>query len=183
MTDRASGFGRSTPTMSGPMTSSRAGPTMAESSACSTSSTSSPGSAWRSASLASSTQPTSSTPCRTCSSCAVCPAMFVPTTARSSSPKRCGSGLSPSVRRLRSSSRAARGRTATARASTRSCATNCSTVRSSIASPRQRSSSRHGDATTTPSDRTHRSVTNRQHRRPSSGRCQPVDRHHHLHRQ
>src|SRR6187455_2970540 len=44
------------------------------------------------------------------------------------------------------------GRTATARASTRSFATNSSTARSSTASPRPRSSSKHGGATTTPSD-------------------------------
>ena len=52
------------------------------------------------------------------------------------------------------------GRTATARASTRSFATNCSTARSSTASPRPGSSSRHGGATTTPSDHTHRSDIN-----------------------
>src|SRR5690606_3223976 len=72
MTDRASGCGPSTLTMSGPMTLSRVGPTMAGDTACSTSSTSSPGNALQSASIASSTRPTSSTPCRTCSSCVVC---------------------------------------------------------------------------------------------------------------
>src|SRR6476469_2207277 len=46
--------------------SSRAGPTMAGSSACSTSSTSSPENVWRSGLIASSTRPTSSTSCRTC---------------------------------------------------------------------------------------------------------------------
>ena len=74
-------------------------------------------------------------------------------------------------------------RTATARALTRSCATNSSTVRSSTASPRPRSSSRHDGATTIPSGRTHRSDISRPHRRPLSGLRQPVDRHYHLHRQ
>src|SRR5690606_13000122 len=57
---------------------------------------------------------------------------------------------------------------------------NCSTGRSSIASPRQRSSSRHGDATTIPSGRTHRSATSRRHRRQSSGPDNHPDRHPHL---
>ncbi len=166
--------------MSGPMTSSRAAPTMAGNSACSTSSTSSPGNAWQSASIASSTPPTSLMSCRTCSSCAACRVMFVPTTARSSSPRPCGSGLLLSVRRPHSSNQEAHGRTATARASTRSFATNCSTVKSSIASPRQRSSSKLGDATTTPSGRTHRSDINRRHRRPPSGLRRRPDRHRHL---
>jgi transposase InsO family protein len=53
------------------------------------------------------------------------PATFDPTTARSLSPRPCGSGSPPSGRRLPSSSRAVHGRTATARASTRSSATSC----------------------------------------------------------
>src|SRR6185437_16168750 len=64
----------------------------------------------------------------------------------------------------------------TARASTRSFATNCSTVRSSTASPRPRSSSRHGGATTTPSDHTHRSDINRRRQRPSPGLQSQPDR-------
>ena len=66
--------------------------------------------------------------------------------------------------------RAAHGRTATARASTPSSATSCSTARSSTASPRRRSSSRAGAATTTPSARTHHWATARQLPRSSSGR-------------
>src|SRR4029079_3818111 len=176
MTDRASGFGRSIPTMFGPMTSSRAGPTMAGSSACSTSLTISPENVWRSGLIASSTRPTSSTSCRTCSSYAACPATFVLITGRSSSPRQCESGLQLSAPRPRSSSPEALGRTATARASTRSFATNCSTVRSSTASPRPRSSSRHGGATTTPSDHTHRSDINRRRQRPSPGLQSQPDR-------
>ena len=58
--------------MSGPTTSSKAGPTMEGSSACSISSTSSAGSAWRSGSTGSSDRPTSSTSCPISSSCAAC---------------------------------------------------------------------------------------------------------------
>jgi len=133
--------------------------------------------------VASSTRPTSSTFCRTCSFCAACRAMFVPTMARSSSPRPCGSGSWPSAQRPRSSSRAALGRTAIARASTRSFATNCSTVRSSTASPRPRSSLRHGGATITPSGRTHRSDINRRHQRPLSGLRHHAGQRHHLPRQ
>ncbi len=57
-----------------------------------------------------------------------------------------------------------------------SFATNCSTVRSSTASPRPRSSSRHGGATTTPSDHTHRSDINRRRQRPSPGLQSQPDR-------
>jgi hypothetical protein len=103
-------------------------------------------------------------------------------TARSSSPRPCGNGSKPWARRPRSSSRAAHRRTATARASTRSCETNCSTVRSSTASPRQRSSSRHGGTTTIPSGLAHRSATSRRHRRPSSGQDNHPDRLHRRHR-
>ena len=46
---------------------------------------------------------------------------------------------------------------------------NSSTARSSTASPRQRSSSKHGGATTTPSGLTHRSDTNHRRQRPLSG--------------
>jgi len=120
--------------------------------------------------------PTSSTSCRTCSSYAACPATFVLITGRSSSPRQCESGLQLSAPRPRSSSPEALGRTATARASTRSFATNCSTVRSSTASPRPRSSSRHGGATTTPSDHTHRSDINRRRQRPSPGLQSQPDR-------
>lgn len=152
---------------------------MAGDSACSTSSTSSPGNVWRSES---STRATSSTSCRTCSSCGVCLAMFVPTTARSSSPKPCGNGSSLSGPRPPSSSRAVRGRTAIARASTRSFVMNCSTARSSIASPKPGSSSRHGAATTTPSDRTRRWDTShragRDHMAVGSSRIDTILRSH-----
>ncbi len=56
-------------------------------------------------------------------------------------------------------------------------------LRSSTASPRQRSSSRLGGATTTPSGRTHRSDTNHRPRRPLSGLHRHGDRHHHPPRQ
>src|SRR5688500_14510441 len=147
-------------------------------SACSTSLTGSPGSAWRSASIASSTRPTSSTSCRICSSCAACPATFVLIKGRILSPRQCERGLQLSAPRPRSSSRAALGRTATARASTRSFTTNSSTVKSSTASPRQRSSSKHGGATTTPSGLTHRSDTNHRRQRPLSGLQSQPDRFH-----
>ena len=62
------------------------------------------------------------------------------------------------------------GRTATARASTPSSATSCSTGRSSTASPRRRSSSKAGAATTTPSARTHHWGIDRRLPRSSSGR-------------
>ncbi len=110
------------------------------------------------------------------SSCAACLATFVLITGRSSSPRQCGSGLQLSAQRPRSSSPGAHGRTATARSSTRSFATSCSTARSSTASPRPRSSSKHGGATTTPSDHTHRSDTDRRLRRPLSGLQSQPDR-------
>ena len=53
------------------------------------------------------------------------PATFVPTTVPSSSPRPCESGSPRSAPGPRSSSPAALGRTATARASTPSSATNC----------------------------------------------------------
>src|SRR5690606_28992525 len=65
---------------------------------------------------------TSSTLCQICSSCAVCRAMFVPTTARSSSPRSCGSGLQLSAQGPPSSNPEAHRRTAIARASTQSYA-------------------------------------------------------------
>jgi hypothetical protein len=102
------------------------------------------------------TRPTSSTSCPICSSCAACPPTYGPTTARSSSPRRCGSGSQQSAPRPPTSSLAALGRTATARASTRNSATSCSTGRSSTASPRPRSSSRAGAAITILGARTHR---------------------------
>jgi putative transposase len=67
----------------------------------------------------------SSTCSRTCSSCAVFPAIFGPITAANSWPKRSASGSRLWGPRRHTSSRAARGRTVTARASTRSSGTNC----------------------------------------------------------
>ena len=62
------------------------------------------------------------------------------------------------------------GRTATARASTRDSATNCSTAKSSTQSRRRKSSSKNGESTTTPSGRTAPWVIAR--RRPkASFRC------------
>ena len=58
--------------------------------------------------------------------------------ARSSSPSPCANGSPRSAPRRPTSSPAARGRMATARASTASCATSCSTVRCSSAWPRLR---------------------------------------------
>ncbi len=69
-----------------------------------------------------------------------------------------GSGSLRSGLRLPSSSRVALGKMATARASTRSCATNCSMARSSTASPRRKSSSRRGGATTILFHNTHLSM-------------------------
>ena len=108
-TDPASVCGRSARTTSGPTTSSRTGPTMGGSSACSTSSTSSPASAWPSGWPASSTRPTSSTCWRTSSSSAACRATSGPTMGRSSSPRRCGTGSRPSAPRPPTSSPAALG--------------------------------------------------------------------------
>jgi transposase InsO family protein len=65
-----------------------------------------------------------------------------------------------------------------ARASTRSFATNCSTVRSSTALLRPRSSSKHGGDTTISSGRTHHSDTNHRHRRQSYGIPSHPDRLH-----
>ena len=94
--------------------------------ACSTSSTSSRTSAWPFECPAGSNRSMSSTYCRACSSCAVFPSTFVPTTARSSSPKPCRNGSPPSGLRRLTSRPAVRGRTALSKASTRACATNCS---------------------------------------------------------
>jgi putative transposase len=67
------------------------------------------------------------------------------------------------------------GRTAIARASTRSSATSCSTARSSTASPRREPSLKPGAGTTTPGDRTHRSAIARQPPRRCSGRRRQLD--------
>ena len=71
------------------------------------------------------------------------------------------------VQRPPTSNRAAPGRTATSRASTRVSGTNCSTARSSTRFRRPRSSSRAGGAITTQSARTPRSDTGHRHRRCS----------------
>ena len=63
--------------------------------------------------------------------CAAFPRTSVPTTARSSSPRLFGNGSRPSEPRPPTSNPAAHGRTAIAKASTASCAMNCSTARSS----------------------------------------------------
>ena len=112
-------------------------------------------------------RPMSSTSCRTCSSCAASRATFVPTMAPSSSPRPCASGSPRWEPGPPTSSPAARGRTAIARASTRSSATSCSTARSSTRCTRPRSSSKAGDGTTTPCARTHRSATDHPHQKPS----------------
>lgn len=64
----------------------------------------------------------------------------------------------------------AQGRTATARASTQSCATNSLTVRSSSRYEKLRSSSKLGDGTTIRSARTRHSATRRRRQRPCYGR-------------
>ena len=68
-----------------------------------------------------------------------CPTTSGRTMAQSSWPRRCGTGSPPSAPGLPTSSLAVLGRTATARASTPSSATSCSTARSSTAWPRRRS--------------------------------------------
>jgi hypothetical protein len=78
MMDPASVSGQSVRTTSGPTTSSRAGPMMEGSSACSISSTSSAGSVWRSGSTGGSDRPTSSTSCPISSSCAACRITYGP---------------------------------------------------------------------------------------------------------
>ncbi len=77
-------------------------------------------------------------------------------TGRSSSPRRYGSGSRQWEPRPPTSCRAALGKTDIARALIRSSVTNCSTVKSSTRSRRQRSSSKTGDVTTTLCGRTHR---------------------------
>ena len=67
------------------------------------------------------------------------------------------------------SCRAVRGKTVIARASTRSSVTNCSTVKSSTRSRRQRSSSKTGDVTTTPCSLTRRWATNHRYQGRPSG--------------
>jgi hypothetical protein len=84
--------------------------------------------------------------------------------------RRCGTGSPPWARRLPSSNPAHHGRTVPVRASTPSSATHCSTGRSSIASPRRRSSPRPGAATTTPSARIHHWRIDRPLPRSSIGR-------------
>src|SRR5215472_10865117 len=61
---------------------------------------------------------TSSMCSRICSFCAASPSTFVPTTARSSSPKPCNNGLQPLEQRPLTSHPAVRGRTALSRVST-----------------------------------------------------------------
>src|ERR1051325_1967179 len=112
MTDRAFGCGPSVPTTSGPTTSSRNAPMRDANFACSTSSTSSLTNAWPFGYPAGSNRSTSSTYYQICSSCEVFPSTFAPTTARSSSPRRCSNGLPPSGLRPLTSRPAARGRTA-----------------------------------------------------------------------
>src|SRR5690606_12953711 len=123
---------------------------------------------WRSASIASSTPPTSSTSCPISSSCAACLSTSAPTTARSSSPRPCRTGSPQSGRRPPTSLPAVHGRTATSRASTRACATNSSTARSSTRSKRPGSSWKAGGGITTPCVRMDRSATSRRHPRSSS---------------
>jgi hypothetical protein len=88
-----------------------------------------------------------------------------PTTDPSSSPRPCRNGSRLSVPRPLTSSGAARGRTATSRASTPAFAMSCSTARSSTLCARPRSSSRAGDATTTRSGLTPQSDTSHQPQR------------------
>ena len=85
-----------------------------------------------------------------------------------------------SVQSRHLSSQAVPGKTATSRASTRACAMNCSTAKSSTRCARPRSSSKVGGATSIQSGRMDRSATNRQHLRCSSrhsprGRLRYVD--------
>jgi hypothetical protein len=96
---------------------------------------------------------------------------FAQTMAPSSLPWRSGTGLPKSRRRPPISSQAAPGRTAAAKASTASPATNFSTARSSTRSRRPRSRPKHGGSTTTPSAHAHRSDSVRRHPRPSSPRA------------
>lgn len=73
------------------------------------------------------------------------------------------------VQRPPTSCRAAHGKTAIARASTRSSVTNCSTAKSSPRSRRRRSSSKAGDSITTPCGLTHRWAISHRHPKQSSG--------------
>ena len=152
--------------MSGPMTSSRVGPTMAGSSACSTSLPVDPRRS----------QPRLDRRHRrpTCSSCAACLATLVLITGQSSSPRHSESGLQLSGTKTAFIEPGSPWENGYCESFTRSFATNSSTARSSTASPRQRSSSKHGGATTTPSGLTHRSDTDHRLRRRLSGlRSQP----------
>jgi hypothetical protein len=155
MTAPVFGFGPNTPTMSGPMILSRTAPMMDANIACSISSTSSPASAWRSGLAAGSNPLTSSTPWRICSSCAAFRPTSGPTMVRSSSLSPCANGSPMWARRPPTSSRAVHGRMAIARASTQSCAMNCSTERSSTRSTRPRSSLKAGETITTAHQNTH----------------------------
>src|SRR4051794_8383289 len=91
-----------------------------------------------SGSRASSARPMSSTCWPTCSSPAARPRMSAPTTGRDSSSKPRGAGPAASARRRRSSSPGVRGKTATWRASTASCATSSWERRCSTRSPKPR---------------------------------------------
>jgi CHC2-type zinc finger protein len=71
------------------------------------------------------------------------------TTARSSLRRRSARGLRAPRSRRCTSSQAVRGRTVTRKASTASCAMNCSTWRSSPTCPKRERWGRHGDWTTT----------------------------------
>lgn len=131
------------------------------STACSTSSTSSPMSVWPSGSIEGSGRQMSSMFCQTCSFFAAYRRMFDPTTGPNLSPKPCGTGLAPWVPGQPISSREARGRTASSSRSTRDCAMNCSTARSSTRSPRPEPSSKAGGGSTTPNARMDRWATSR----------------------
>lgn len=90
----------------------------------------------------------------------------------SSSPRSSETGSPQSERRRPTSRPAAPGRTASSRASTHACETSCSTGKSSTPWPRRRSSSRAGDATTTPNGPTARSATSRLRQKSSFQRRQ-----------
>ena len=136
-------------------------------SVCSTSSTSSPTSAWPFASSVGSNRSTLSTYSPTCSFCAVSRGISGLITALNALPRRCKNGSARSVPRPPTSRRAAPGRTASSKVSTRACAMSCSTARSSTPCARPRSSSKAGVATTTPSVRMLRSAITLRPRRCS----------------